>query len=456
MQRIPDPRTPDEVIEGVRSHLLESIRLRLRADVPIGIYLSGGIDSSVIAGMTTHLMRSESVSLGSSSPRSRITCFSVAFDEDSGFDESAIANRTADWLGVKYIKKHMNEDALAQRFEDATWHAEHTNPDLNYVGKYALSEVPQEEGFKVVLTGEGSDEQFAGYPAYLPDYLREQDLAWPIHNTLSEAERLVQLDKTETAARVYYKSRGADIPNRASDSPAARMLNQVSTPASMSAFQPQVFAPWTFDSYGTCDPRATIANNVDGKTRLCVADKWHPLNTAMYVWQKGHLANLILSCLGDRGEMAHSIEARTPFLDHRFTEYCNSLPVSAKIRWQQDAGASDGKFIEKWVLREAAKPFITKELYERKKHPYSAPTTWPTDGPLHLLFQGLITEDNVGRLGFIDWDKCKGLVDAAFASGDGSVTLEDQAKAIRLAIVVAQWVVLGRRFGIERARPIAR
>jgi hypothetical protein len=66
----------------------------------------------------------------------------------------AIANRTADHLGVKYYKKHMNEKELAARFEDATWHCEYHNPDLNYVGKYALSEVPQEVGFKVVLTGQ--------------------------------------------------------------------------------------------------------------------------------------------------------------------------------------------------------------------------------------------------------------------------------------------------------------
>ena len=67
--------------------------------------------------------------------------------------ESAIANRTADFLGVKYYKKHMNEAELAKRFEDATWHCEHHYPDLNFIGKFALSELPREHGFKVVLTG---------------------------------------------------------------------------------------------------------------------------------------------------------------------------------------------------------------------------------------------------------------------------------------------------------------
>ena len=146
-QRTIDPRTPEELIEGVRERMLESVRLRLRADVPVGVYLSGGIDSSVLAGMVAHLVKEQNIAMGSASPSDRVTCFSIAFDEDSGFDESSIANRTAEHLGVKYLKKLMNEQEIANRFEDAVWHCEQHNPDLNFVGKYALSEVPQEVGY---------------------------------------------------------------------------------------------------------------------------------------------------------------------------------------------------------------------------------------------------------------------------------------------------------------------
>lgn len=160
------------MIKNVREHMLESVRLRLRADVPVGVYLSGGIDSSVIAGMVTHLVRERGEKIGNDKETERVSCFSIAFDEDSGFDESclspsllqklvgsladkelAIANRTADFLGVKYYKKHMNEAELAKRFEDAAWHCEHHYMDLNFIGKFALSELPREVGFKVVLTG---------------------------------------------------------------------------------------------------------------------------------------------------------------------------------------------------------------------------------------------------------------------------------------------------------------
>ncbi|KAL2350834.1 asparagine synthase [Cryomyces antarcticus] len=448
-KRTLDPRSEAEMIEGVRSRMLDAIRLRLRADVPVGVYLSGGIDSSVIAGMITHLVKERGERMGNDKETERVCCFSVAFDEDSGFDESTkcftrqrlqIVQQTS----VKYYKKHMNESELAARFEDATYHCEIQNPDLNYVGKYALSEVPEELGFKVVLTGEDADENFGGYPLYLPDYLREPDLAWPA-NPLSEAMRKKQLVKTEEAAKQYYASVGADASNRGPSIP-RRMLNDISTVSSMTAFQLTVFADWT-QSYGSCDPQLTIANNADGRVRAKIVNQWHPLHSAQYVWSKGHLANIFLTCLGDRTEMAHSIEARTPFLDHHLTEYVNGLPPSVKIRY--DPGSDT--FVEKWVLREASKPFITKELYERKKHPYSAPTTYPHGGPLHKLLDGLITRANVEDLGFVAWEKVSGLVSKAFEEGDAD--LQGKAMAMRFAFTVAQWIVLSKRFGIAKAVP---
>lgn len=424
------------MIEGVRQHMLDAIRLRLRADVPVGVYLSGGIDSSVIAGMIAHLAKEEGITLGSENANDRIRAFSIAFDEDSGFDESSIADRTAKWLGVKYIKKLMNEEELAKRFEDATWHCEHHNPDLNFVGKYALSEVPRENGFKVVLTGEGADEQFGGYPMYLPDYLREPDHSWP-SNPLSDELRKEHCTKTEEAAAEYYRNVGADATNRKS-SPASRQLNHITTVASMAAFTFPMWAPWT-SCYGICDPRITIANNADGRVKDLMLHKWHPLHTAQYIWSKGHLANIFLTCLGDRTEMAHSVEARTPFLDHKLTEYVNALPPSLKIRYDP----ATETFTEKYVLREASKPFITKELYERKKHPYSAPTSWPQDGPLHKLMAKLVTEENVAELGFVDWERAKNLVHKAFVDKD--------PMTMRLTLLVAEWVVISKRFGVLKA-----
>ncbi|PVH76509.1 N-terminal nucleophile aminohydrolase, partial [Cadophora sp. DSE1049] len=173
-----DTRTEAEIVQGVRDRLEEAVRIRLRADVPIGVYLSGGIDSSVISGLVTDMVRKQGEAMGNLPSTDRVSCFCVAFEKTSGFDESDVAERTAEWLGVKFHKQIMDEEAFASRFELATWHCEHHNPDLNYIGKFALSEIPQSLGFKVVLTGEGSDEIFTGYHIYLPDVLREPDLTW--------------------------------------------------------------------------------------------------------------------------------------------------------------------------------------------------------------------------------------------------------------------------------------
>ena len=163
--------------------------------------------------------------------------------------------------------------------------------------------------------------------------------------------------------------------------------------------------------------------------------QWHPFHSGQYIFCKAHLENLILSNLGDRGEMAHSIEGRTPFLDHYLTEYTDNLPPSMKIRW-------DDGFVEKYVLREAARPFVTDEIYKKRKHPYSAPLKYKLGGPLHQLIERLVNEEAVEELGFLKAGNWAERVDRAFT---GDETL------FKLVICVAQWVVLGKRFAVKRA-----
>ncbi|KAL8935157.1 MAG: hypothetical protein Q9211_004844 [Gyalolechia sp. 1 TL-2023] len=113
-----ETRTEEEMIEGVRSKMLDAVRVRLQADVPVGIHLSGGIDSAVIAGMAKHLLDKGEVKLGSTGSH-HLRCLGIAFDIGSGFDESVIAQNTADFLGVDFQKTHMDEAALAADFEEA-------------------------------------------------------------------------------------------------------------------------------------------------------------------------------------------------------------------------------------------------------------------------------------------------------------------------------------------------
>jgi asparagine synthase (glutamine-hydrolysing) len=342
--------------------------------------------------------------------------------------------------------------------------------DLNYVGKFVLSEVTRDHGFKVVLTGEGADEHFAGYIPFVAEFLREPDLAWP-HGVLLSNDKLRQelLGARDAAARVFYDSFGStSVGGMASG--IQRQLNSIDICSANLVFRPPVavFSSWVRSIYGDLDPRATAANNVDGRIKELIQKKWHPLHSSLYVWTKVVLANNLLSCLGDRVEMAHSVEARTPFLDHHLTEYVNALPPSVKVRCAIDeaeaAHRSEGKgkskgaitsescsLTEKWILREATRPFITDETYRRRKHPYTAPVIYPTGGPLHRLLQKLLTKENIDQLGFLDWDTVESHMKYAFpkdAEQGGA-----SSHTFRGVLMSAQLVILGQKFGVKRADP---
>lgn len=451
-QTQPETRSESDMISRTRELLVESVAHRLRADVPIGIYLSGGIDSSALAGIAAHLVEHKGLTMGKQDHSERICCFSIAFDLESGFDESDVSRRTAEHLGVKFITQHMNEKALADRFEEAVYSCEHHNHDLNFIGKHALSELPREHGYKVVLTGEGADEHFGGYPLYLPDYLSHGETGQEVRISQEERNTILREKIEETAAS--YRLIGAD--STYFDKRTNKHL-PIYTPSSMSAFTPppSLFTEPAVSSIGTFSPLDVITKNASSAAQEAIKTKWHPLNSGMYIWSKGHLANQFLSCLGDRVEMAHSVEARTPFLDHVLAEHVNSLPVNLKIRSARVGQAEPSKglqangdpkhggdieFIEKYALREAVKPYVTEEVYKRRKHPYSAPTTYPYGGPVNTLLRKLLTQKRVEQLGFISWASVQNLLEKAW---DGDVW------AWRTVLIVAEWTVLSDRFAVK-------
>ncbi|KAJ0278743.1 hypothetical protein CBS470a_009622 [Colletotrichum nupharicola] len=387
-------RTLDEIILEVRERIIEATKLRLRADVPVGIYLSGDI-----------------------------------------------AERSAEWLGVQIIKKDMNETELANNFADTIYHVEHHHFDLNTVGKFCLSTLPRQYGVPVVLTGEGADEHFAGYPFLLPDFLLEPDHAWP-----SSA-----LNKNNEVREGMHREMTEDI---------TKMFDRIVGNNAM-RWQPSkdLFAPWVKEKYASLDMRETVAASVPAEIRKKMDESWHPLHSSLWVYTKSPLANMILTCLGDRTEMAHSVEARPPFLDHHLAEYVNALPPSLKIAyneaegeavgtgaslWWKNLSAARQSLSEKWILKEAGKPFITQELYERRKHPYSAPVKWPRGGPLHQMMERLITKESIENLGFIEWEDARSWLETGF--GD-----EADPRSFRKLVVTGSWVVLSQRFGVKKA-----
>ncbi|KAI9926063.1 hypothetical protein ASPWEDRAFT_106759 [Aspergillus wentii DTO 134E9] len=428
---VKETRTEEECIKGVRDRLFEAIRVRLRADVPVGVYLSGGLDSSAVAGIIAHLMKEEGAKLGdeASGELKRLKVFTVQFDKDSGVDESDIAKRTADWLGVDFHPIRMTEESIASRFEDVVWHSEAPFADTNGTGKLAMAEMVHSHGIKVVITGEGADENFGGYSFLVPDRFREPDLTWA--SPIPTAEQL----KTAISKLIWSGETVNEGP------PSARNMSNNTCTSNNIAFVNQLpMADWT-DGLLTEHPETALVESLDSHALSSMMYKWHPLHTALYITTRIGLANALLRYLGDNIDMVHHVESRTPFLDHHLTQYVNSLPPALKIRYDPDTG----NMSEKYILKEAVKPFITDEIYGRQKKPFLGPPRFKENGPFHLMISRLITKTNIEGLGFIEWKVAKKLFDNAFTANDGV--------ALRSVFLIAQMVVLGQRFGIKTAVP---
>ena len=436
-KRIVDERTEEEMTAALRQQLLDAVRLRLESDVPVGIYLSGGIDSSVLAGMTAELHQELNRGLANGKRRQRPVCFSIGF-EGRDFDESEVAKRTADFLDLELQVQRIDEEALADNFVEATWHSEHHNPDLNYIGKYLVSALSRDHGFNVVLNGNGADEHFGGYEHYRPDFLREPDLTRPQSSRLTEYERATLVQKEEESCNPGYVGTDRSFAENNPSRPRT-MLNDTSI---ISMFWPVTIAdlaPWT-RCYGDLSRPQARANGPNVRVLNLMKERWHPIHTAQCLEIKSLFPNLDLTCMGDRMEMAHSVEGRTPYLDHKLTAFANHLPPSVKMKEQ-----ADGSLTAKWILREAGKPYVTDEVYNRKKHVFSAPVRYRRDGPVHRMFKNLLEKRKIDELGFLESEKAEHYLEKAF--GD-----DFDANAMRYVINVGQWIVLSEKFGVKKAQ----
>ncbi|MBS0002744.1 MAG: asparagine synthase (glutamine-hydrolyzing), partial [Thioalkalivibrio sp.] len=164
------PEDEEYWIEGVRSHLMEAVQLRLEADVPVACYLSGGIDSCITLG------------LAAATQQSPVKAFTIGFD-DVEYDETAIAREMAESVGADQDVMTLQASHLYDNFVETLWHAERTIYNTLGVAKLLMSRHVNKAGYKVVVTGEGSDELFAGYPAF------RRDLFLHGLDTLPEADR---------------------------------------------------------------------------------------------------------------------------------------------------------------------------------------------------------------------------------------------------------------------------
>jgi asparagine synthase (glutamine-hydrolysing) len=282
------------------------------------------------------------------------------------------------------------------------------------------------------FTGEGSDEHFGGYDAFRADALSEPDLSWSALMTDGEREEAYQLASEQAKYGIF----GDFTPNVPVST--QRMLNHCHVTSSISRVGSLPFSDWT-KTYGGDTPETSLIESFDGRVRDNILKKWHPVHTAQYWFVKTFMPHFILRYNGDNIDMVHQVESRCPFLDHHLTEYVNNVPPSLKMRYN----AKDKTWREKYILREAVKPYVTDEVYNMSKKAYMGPRKFWPGGPLHRKITELVTEENVRKLGFVDWEAAQSAVDGAFN--------RQEALALRRVITVAQFIVLGQRFGVKTA-----
>lgn len=405
-----------EYVEQVRAALDEAVRLRLRADVPVGCYLSGGIDSCAVLGLAArHASRP-------------VRAFNISFAEPE-YDEQAIAREMAERCNAEFVSIPITAASLAEGLADSVWHCEQPFANGHAVAKFLLSRAVRAQGYRVVLTGEGSDETLAGYPHFRRDLLLSEssDPASP-----GVTSRLAALEQHNAVSRGLLLPEGESL----SLASVRRVLGFVPTWmeafASMGFKFQSILAPEFLARQGGGDPHLDLLEGLDVRGQLRGRA---PVHQSMYLWSKTALPNYILSVLGDRMEMASSVEGRLPFLDHHLVELVRSLPVSAKIR-----GTS-----EKYVLREAARPVLTATVYRRQKHPFLAPPSAAAPGsPLHELLQATLRGSALDRVPFFDRQRVLSLLDSWPDCAPSA-----RAAVDALLVQVLTVCILADRFGIS-------
>lgn len=319
-------RAEGEYVARLRELLKRSIELRLHADVPVGFYLSGGLDSSLIAALIHELH-----------PGQQRHSFSIDFT-DRSFSEAEYQRLMARHVGSIHHETKFDWSEIERRLARVIYHCECPLKETYNTASLALSGAAKEAGISAVLTGEGADELFAGYVGYRFDRLRhDKGRAYSLETALEDELRL----KLWGDESLFYEKDYAAF--------AETKLALYSEPVAAE------FAAFDFSNF-------PLVNKERLKGR-------HYVHQRSYLDFKLRMADHLLSDHGDRMALANSVEARYPFLDRHFVEFSTQVPPALKLNG----------FTEKYALRKVAEGLLPRRITEREKFAFVAP------GGQHLL-----------------------------------------------------------------------
>jgi asparagine synthase (glutamine-hydrolysing) len=376
-----------EAIDRVRRLIEDSVRVRLRADVPISSFLSGGIDSSSVLGFAARCHDKP------------VCCFTVSFD-DPDYDELSVAENTAGAMGVPIQKVFVGPDETVQHFIDAVWHAETFGVNWHGVARYILCRSIRNAGFKVALSGEGGDETFAGYLQMRQDLQRANGRHG--RPEAYDPEDLAEVDRLLGFVPSWIQKLAA------SRAPFRLFLSE-----------PPGWNPYV--------------RLVDQLRSDCQLQDRSLVHQSLYLWIRSVLLNYIL--FAERLEMANGVETRLPLLDHHLFEYARTLPVEYLIRGSR----------EKYVFREASRPVLTEEVYSRPKHPFLAPPSFRAGAAaLQTFIQDTLRSSTFRSMPMFDTSAVLAVLDSLPSIADSQRHNVDTALLMMVSASVLQ-----ERFGLS-------
>jgi asparagine synthase (glutamine-hydrolysing) len=338
----PSTRDLDECAEQLRALLVDATLMRLRADVPVGAYLSGGLDSSVITALVREYAGNT------------METFSVAF-ADPRYDERGFQETMARALGTRHNVLEVGAQEIGEAFPDIIRHTEAPLLRTSPVPMMLLSRFVRQHGLKVVLTGEGADEFLAGYNIFKETKVRAFWARQPqsVYRPLLLRRLYGYVGELQQVPQAYLRAHFGQGLDETED-PAYSHLVRWRTTARLTRFFSDELQEQIGGAAAGRDLDAVLAAIEPGRDAV---------SRAQHVEASIFLPQYLLSSQGDRVAMANAVEGRFPFLDHRVVEFCNTLPTSFKLRG----------FTEKYLLKRAMNDLIPDAISSRPKQPYRAP-----------------------------------------------------------------------------------
>jgi len=363
-----------DLAERLYDLLADATSIRLRADVPVGAYLSGGLDSSALVAL---------IRRHSNAP---LRTFSIGFEQQS-LDESVFQKQMIEHLGVENSRILSQNSDIAENFPATIFHTESPILRTAPTPMRQLSGLVRASGYKVVLTGEGADEALGGYDLFKEAKIRQ---FWARRPESEWRPLLLKalypyLETSGAQAKTYlrnYYSIGLDQPEQPGFSHLTRWFT---------TSQCKVF----FSQDINAKLRENAVDQLTGQLPPAFG-RWHWFNRAQYLEAKTLMGDYLLCSQGDRMLMANSVEGRFPFLDHRVIEFANRLNPRLKMR----------ALNEKYLFKQAMKNHLPKQILERHKQPYRAPDI-PAFFSAHppAYVNDLLSEDKLKDYGYFDAQK---------------------------------------------------